>query len=106
MLKLCMPTLRFSWDKRFFAYSPGSVPRQGSGADDLPPVHSPKTSEITLSDDDRFIQACIQVAKKRRGLEPSRIARQAKGWTSERWEAAYMAYSQKQFDRYAVTDVE
>ena len=44
--------------------------------------------------------------KRRRGLEPSRIAMQGKGWSSERWQAAYLAYTQKQFDLWHVMDDE
>ena len=76
-------------------------PRRSGGCDDL--SHSPKARQDDLSDDEQFVQACIQVAKKQRGLEPSRIARQVRGWDSERWEAAHMSYTQKQFDRYAVS---
>ncbi len=71
-------------------------PRQTTSRDNHP-LSGSKPHPVKLSDDDRFVLACIQVAKRRRDLDPSRIARQGKGWSSERWEAAYLAYTQKQF---------
>ncbi len=74
--------------------------RNGSreqGGDVVKPRPMPK---IELSDDERFVQACLRTANGTR-FEPFHLAREAKGWNRERWEALHAAYQQKDRDRWA-----
>lgn len=63
----------------------------GGGGSSPPPVE--------LSEEERFVQACIQVAKQHRGLEPFQIAQKAKGWSRERWETEFLTYQTNQTQR-------
>jgi len=45
-----------------------------------------------LTDDQKFVQACILVAQKRRVEDPYFIARQVKPWTREQWDSAQADY--------------
>ncbi len=57
-------------------------PREQWGGDASMPPAPP------LSDDERFVVACIRAAKAHRIEDPFTIARRAQGWTRERWEGA------------------
>ena len=52
-----------------------------------------------LCDDDRFVLACLRIARERR-QEPHQLARQAKGWTIEQWETARAACHARDVDRW------
>jgi len=48
-------------------------------------------AEAELTDDERFVVACIRAAQKSRGVEPAHIARMGRGWTRQRWDDANTA---------------
>jgi len=75
-------------------------PRQprGRGADDQ--ISPLRPRKIELTDDDKVVIACIQTAKKHRGVEPHVLARQAKGWTRTRWDQAHVTYNRKSAERW------
>lgn len=52
-----------------------------------------------LSEEERVVQACLQAAKKSRRVEAHRLARAAKGWSREQWDAAHLRYVSAQATR-------
>lgn len=74
----------------------GSGDPEGRGSDRLASATPDSGDEYT--DDERFVLACIRVAKKHRINDPWRIARE-KGWTRERWERAYEHYESRQLEQ-------
>lgn len=64
-----------------------------------------KQKALRLSDDERFVQGCLQAAKQTR-FEPFRIAQEAKGWSRQQWDEALEAYNNRQFRRYAGDEVD
>ena len=48
------------------------------------------------SDEDRFVLACIRVAKKHRINDPFKLARE-QGWTRQQWDTAMESYEVRQF---------
>ena len=77
--------------------------REQWGGEDEPPPRRPKPLELT--DDERFVQACLQVAKQRRITMPFVIAR-AQGWDRDRWDAALASYERKELRRWTPDDEE
>ncbi len=59
---------------------------------------APAKAADPISDQDRFVVACIRAAKKAK-IEPFRIAQHAKQWTIDQWDNAYLEYTQKQWER-------
>jgi len=57
-----------------------------------------RTTALELTDDERFMVACIRVGKQNR-CDSFSIARQAKGWTRDRWETIRTDYDQKKRDQ-------
>ena len=55
---------------------------------------------VELSDDEKFVTACLRVAQQQRIADPSLIARQVKGWSRQQWDEAHWAFQQAQFERY------
>lgn len=60
---------------------------------------SKRPAPISFTDEDNFVLACIRVGKARR-MEPFRIAREAKGWTKDRWDEAKLAFELKSQSRW------
>ncbi len=60
------------------------------------------SSPDELSQEERFIVACVRIANQHR-IEPFLVAREAKGWDQPRWEQAYDAYQQSQFERHSAS---
>ncbi|MEM9167613.1 MAG: hypothetical protein AAGB48_11415 [Planctomycetota bacterium] len=48
--------------------------------------------EPEWTDEDKIVMACLRIAQQRRISDPFHLARQAKGWARDRWDAAHMAY--------------
>ena len=70
--------------------------RFGGGGEGLVGPPAPEFTE-----EERIVQACIQVAKQHRIEDPFRVARQVKGWTRDQWEEAYLRYRTAQMRRQA-----
>lgn len=51
---------------------------------------APRRPELT--EEERIVEACIQVAKQHHIEDPFRVARRAKGWTRDQWDHAYLSY--------------
>lgn len=60
----------------------------------------PKPKPVELTEDDKVVLACIKTAPKHRGVEPFSPARKVKGWTRDRWDAAFATYQQKDRGRW------
>ena len=56
----------------------------------------PEPAEFT--DEERFVLACIRVAKQHRICDPFEIV-QAEGWTREKWDQAFNAFQNNQYER-------
>jgi len=73
---------------------PAADPRRGGGGERPP---APRRPELT--EEERIVEACIQVAKQHRIEDPFRVARKAKGWTQDQWDHAYLSYRTAQMRR-------
>lgn len=56
--------------------------------------------KIKLTEDERFMQACLVVSRRNQRIEPYQIAMEAKGWSREQWESAHAAFEARQLDRW------
>ncbi len=75
--------------------------REQWGGENAPP-RQPKPLELT--EDEKIVVACRQVAKRHRGTEPFHLARSAKGWTRDHWEAVEASYELKLSQRWTRDD--
>lgn len=66
-----------------------------------PPSQGHGARSEDLGPDERFVMACIRVAKQNR-VDPADIAREAKGWSKQAWDEAYHAFQQAQFERIVI----
>lgn len=57
--------------------------------------HPPAPKPLELTDDERFMLACVRVAAQRRIDDPFHLAR-GRGWTREQWERVESAYRARQ----------
>jgi len=62
---------------------------------------TPRPKPVELTEDDKVVIACLQTAKKNRGVDPFQLARQVKGWTRDRWDVAQAKYQGKQVGRWS-----
>lgn len=67
--------------------------------------HRPPVAEVPFSGEERFVAACLRVARQRRaGEDPFRMAQQAKGWARDRWDQAYERFQKSQRQRWYPSD--
>ncbi|MEO1009574.1 MAG: hypothetical protein AAFX79_13510 [Planctomycetota bacterium] len=60
----------------------------------------------SMSDEERFVVACIRVAKQQRIEDPFLVAREGRGWSREAWDEACFAFQQSQLDRQRAVEGE
>ena len=58
-----------------------------------------RPAPVEFTDDDNFVLACIRVGKDLR-VDPFRIAREAKGWTKDKWNDTRLQYELKSQSRW------
>ena len=63
---------------------------------------TPKLEPEPFSEQERFVIACIRVAKQH-SLNPATVARKARGWTPQAWGEAYRAFQFTQTVRHNTT---
>lgn len=61
---------------------------RGGGGEQSPPAE--------LSAEERLVEACLLVAKQNRIEDPAAIAREARGWSRDKWERELLAYRTNQ----------
>ena len=72
---------------------------QGGDYDDhIKPRMSGASGGVELSDDERFVLACIKTGRQHK-VDPFRIAR-SKGWSQQKWDTVRASYEQKDRQRW------
>ena len=60
----------------------------------------PRPAVTKLTDDERFVQACLLTAKQHRVADPFYIALEAKGWSRGEWDQKCQDFELRQVQRW------
>ena len=64
-------------------------------------THMHPSPPTELTEDERFVAACLRVAKQHRIEDPALVAMQGRKWSRERWESAHEQFQSAQFARWS-----